>query len=352
MGAVDRISYPSRLLIDGATLIDNESMPSGGSFFGIGKAESRIAIELEARVPRQLVVEVRRPQIGLAMSGLNVRAQAPAIGDLMRDAVAAAAAADVSIVIVGTNDDWECEGWDRTTLDLPGDQDELIRRVAAASRRTIVVINAGSPVAMPWIGDVDAVVVAWFPGQQMGESLADLLLGGTEPQGRLPVTFPARLEDTPAFEHYPGRNGVAEYREGRLIGYKWYDTVGREPLFPFGFGLGYTNPIVVGATFGDDWSTVEVTVSNESAREGVQVVQVYVARAGTQAHGGDEPAQRLVGFTKIVVPAGATVTAQIALDPRATKTWSVETHAWVHAEGPFELRIGTSSRDTPIRLNA
>jgi beta-glucosidase len=343
---------PARLLIDGATLIDNESTSAGGSFFGMGKAESRVAIELAAGVPYNLVVELRRPQIGLAISGLTVRAQAPTIGDLLHDAVSAATAADVSIVVVGTNDDWECEGWDRTTLDLPGEQDELIRRVAAASRRTIVVVNAGSPVAMPWIDDVDAIVMAWFPGQQMGESLADILLGVIEPQGRLPVTFPARLEDTPAFEHYPGRNGVAEYREGRLVGYKWYDTIGRQPLFPFGFGLGYTNPVVVGATVGEDRSTVDVTVSNKSDRDGVQVVQVYVARTGPSERRGDEPVQRLIGFARLDVPAGQTVIAPITLDPRATMTWSVEDHAWVAADGPFELRIGTSSRDTPIRLNA
>ncbi len=341
---------PTRLLINGVAQIDNESTPAGGSFFGIGKAESRVSMELDAGVPCVLVVEVRRPRIGLAMSGLNVRAQAPVMGDLLNDAVRVATSADVSIVVVGTNDDWECEGWDRATLDLPGEQDELIRRVAAASRRTVVVVNAGSPITMPWLDDVDAVLMAWFPGQQMGESLADVLLGVIEPQGRLPVTFPARLEDTPAFEHYPGRDGVAEYREGRLIGYKWYDTVGREPLFPFGFGLGYTNPVVVGATFGDDRSTVDVTVSNESDRDGVQVVQVYVARTGPSERRGDEPVQRLVGFARLDVPAGQTVTAPITLDPRATMTWSVEGHAWVAADGPFELRIGRSSRDTPVRL--
>ncbi len=346
---------PARLMMDGATLIDNEPMPSGGSFFGLGKQESRVSVDLVAGVPCRLTIELRRPRIGLAMSGLNVGAQAPTVGDLLTDAVSAAAAADVSIVIVGTNDDWECEGWDRTTLELPGDQDELIRRVAAVSRRTIVVVNAGSPVAMPWLDEVDAVVMAWFPGQQMGESLADLLLGEIEPQGRLPVTFPARLEDTPAFEHYPGRNGVAEYREGRLIGYRWYDTVGREPLFPFGFGLGYADPTIVGAELSGS-GDVLVAVTNDGDRDGVQVVQVYAARAGsagrTSERGDDEPIQRLVGFLKLDVPARQTVRASITIDPRAFKTWSVEAHAWVDADGPFELHIGTSSRNTPIHLNA
>ena len=124
----------------------------------------------------------------------------------------AAAAADVSIVIVGTNDDWESEGWDRAELELPGRQDELISRVADVCPRTVVVVNAGSPVAMPWLESVAAVLMAWFPGQEMGASLVDVLCGDVEPQGRLPVTFPRRLEDTPAFEHHPGRNGVAATR--------------------------------------------------------------------------------------------------------------------------------------------
>ena len=159
---------------------------------------------------------------------------APVEGDLIEQAVDAAASADLSIVIVGTNDDWESEGWDRVDIELPGRQDELVQRVADVSPATVVVVNAGSPVGMPWLNEVDAVLMSWFPGQEMGRSLVDVLSGAEEPQGRLPVTFPARMQDTPAGEHHPGRNGVAQYREGRLMGYRWYDSVGREPLFPFG----------------------------------------------------------------------------------------------------------------------
>ena len=183
----------------------------------------------------------------MGLGGVNVGAQAPQIGDAMADAVDAAAAADVAIVIVGTNDDWESEGWDRAELGLPGRQDELIDRVVEVCPRTVVVVNAGSPVAMPWAESVPAVLMAWFPGQEMGDSLVDILLGDVEPQGRLPITFPRRLEDTPAFEHHPGRNGIAAYRERRLVGYRWYDTVGREPLFAFGHGLGYADVTITAA---------------------------------------------------------------------------------------------------------
>jgi beta-glucosidase len=269
--------------------------------------------------------------------------------NLVAEAVVTATAADVAVIVVGTNDDWECEGWDRTSLALPGEQDELIWRVAAASKRTIVVINAGSPVAMPWLDQVDAVLMAWFPGQEMGEAITDVLLGDAEPQGRLPVSFPARLEDTPAFEHYPGRNGVANYGEGRLIGYRWYDTVGRQPLFPFGFGLGYADVVVSGARRATTGS-IEVDLRNESPRDGVQVVQVYAAALDRPQPGADDPAQQLVGFAKARVAAGATASVTVELDPRTTHTWSLEEHRWMRGDGRFELRVGTSSRHIAARL--
>ena len=254
----------------------------------------------------------------------------------------------LSIVIVGTNDDWESEGWDRDDISLPGEQDTLIRRVAEVSRASVVVVNAGSPVSMPWVHGVNAVVMAWFPGQEMGNSLVDVLTGAVEPQGRLPVTFPMRIEDTPAGEHHPGRNGVANYREGRLMGYRWYDTVGREPLFPFGFGLGYgcaeiTDVVAPSA------NEVRLTVRNAGQRDSVEVVQVYVApvRPDDFEPGDDErdePSQRLVGFAKVRVPAGGSVPVAITLDHMAFRRWDTAARSWVVPSVPHELRVGHSSR--------
>src|SRR6476469_8731380 len=133
-------------------------------------------------------------------------------------------------------------------MDLPGYQDELIRRVAAANPRTVVVSNAGSPVSMPWLDEVAAVLQVWFPGEALGDAVADVLLGDEEPGGRLPVTIPRALADTPAFDHHPGRDGRAVYAERRLIGYRWYDTRDIEPRFPFGHGLGYTTFELAAAT--------------------------------------------------------------------------------------------------------
>jgi beta-glucosidase len=342
---------PVRLMVDGQLLIDNAEVPIGGSFFGTGKAETRGSIELVAGQSYELVVELRHSPTGFGLGGLYVGALGPLDDDMVSSAVAVAAGAEVSVVIVGTNDDWECEGWDRTTLSLPGDQDELIQRVAAASRRTVVVVNAGSPVLMPWLDDVDAVLVCWFPGQEMGEALADVLLGRTEPGGRLPVTFPASLGQTPTVEHHPGRHGVADYREGRLIGHRWYDTVGREPLFPFGFGLGYATIELAGASLalaGSQGRAVEVELVNRSGRDGSQVVQVYAAPTGERT--ADQPAQRLVGFVKVAVAAGTSVKARVELDQRATLTWDIDAEAWIEAPGPFEARVGTSSRHLPFRL--
>ena len=341
---------PTRLLLDGVVVLDNESLPIGGSFFGTGKPELTAPVDLESGRQYLLEVEVRHHPTGKGMGGVNVGAQPPIGDNLFAEAVELASTVDCSVVVVGTNDDWECEGWDRATMDLPGDQDDLISRVAAAGKRTVVVINAGSPVSMPWLDQVDAVLMAWFPGQQMGEAIADVLLGDVEPQGRLPVSFPARLEDTPGFEHHPGRNGVANYAEGRLIGYRWYETVGRRPLFHFGFGLGYAQVDITAARLAA-LGALEVDLTNPSHRDGVQVVQVYTARPGPAEHRGDEPALQLVGFAKVWVPARSASTVTVQLDPRAMHTWSVADHAWVRAEGDFELCVGTSSGDIAIRLS-
>lgn len=340
---------PVMLSIDGEVVIDNTEVPAGGSFFGTGKPEVVVEHRLEAGREYSFVAEVRHGARGSGLSGLNLGAMAPIIGNQLDDAVDLAAVSDVSIVIVGTNDDWESEGWDRTTMDLPGDQDELIQKVAAVSPRTIVVVNAGSPVSMPWLDEVDAVLCTWFPGQEMGVALADVLCGAVEPGGRLPVTFPRKLEDTPAFEHHPGRNGVANYAEGRLIGYRWYDTVGREPLFPFGFGLGYSDiTIDDAAASGND--RVNVTVTNHSTRDGSQVVQVYGHRIDRSALPPDEPDQVLIGWERVQVPAGGSVNASIMIDESSRRSWDLTAGRWESWTGGVELRVGTSSRHLTHRL--
>jgi beta-glucosidase len=340
---------PVLIIIDGVTVLDNANVPAGGSFFGMGKPETLVTINLEAGRTYSFVVELRHTPTGAGLSGLTIGAMGPQQENMMEEAVTLAATCDVSIVVVGTNDDWESEGWDRDTIALPGEQDALITEVAKVSKRTIVIVNAGSPVSMPWLNEVEAVIYAWFPGQEFGDALVDLLVGDVEPSGRLPVTLPRRLEDTPAFEHHPGRNGVAKYLEGRLIGYRWYDTVGREPLFPFGFGLGYADVQIIDASKSGTHG-VDVAVRNESARAGVQVVQVYAHRKDRTGLPSDEPDQKLVGYSRVKVAANGTTMLHVDLDPDAYRMWDPETSAWTQWTGNIELRVGTSSRNISHRI--
>jgi len=340
---------PVRVIIDGAIVLDNADIPAGGSFFGMGKPETLVTINLEAGRTYSFVVELRHTPTGAGLSGLTIGAMGPQLENMMEEAISIAASCDVSIVVVGTNDDWESEGWDRDTIALPGEQDELVFEVAKVSKRTIVVVNAGSPVSMPWLDDVEAVIYAWFPGQEFGDALVDLLVGDVEPSGRLPVTLPRRLEDTPAFEHHPGRNGVAKYLEGRLIGYRWYDTVGREPMFPFGFGLGYADVKIIDASKSGTHG-VDVAIRNESARAGVQVIQVYAHRKDRNGLPSDEPDQKLVGYSRVKVAANGTTMLHVDLDPDAYRMWDPENSAWTQWTGNIELRVGTSSRHIANRL--
>ncbi len=331
----------ARLLVDGTLLFDDRESAGGGSFFGLGKHQVTAAATLAAGHSYDLIVEYENSGAGF-MRGLIIGLDQPVPADLVGDAARLAATTDTSIIVVGTNDDWESEGYDRSNIDLPGDQDELIREVAKVSPRTIVVVNAGSPVAMPWLDAVDAVLFVWFPGQEFGDALTDVLLGDVDPGGRLPVTLPRRFEDSPALEHHPGRNGVARYLEGRLMGYRWYDTTGRDPLFPFGHGLSYAN-ISIDSAVSMSARQIQVQVRNASERAGTEVVQIYVHDPiGTEA--ADDAEQHLVGFTKLHVPAATTVTATIELDERWASHWDVTSHSWKVNSGARELRIGCSSR--------
>ena len=332
----------SCIRLNGEAIVNDAGAPAGGSFFGLGKAEHKATRTLQAGTAYDLVIEYERAG-SVVVAGFTVGALPPANPSMFIEAVDLAAQSDVSIVVVGTNDDWESEGYDRSVMDLPGEQDHLISEVASVSKRTIVVINAGSPVTMPWLHQVEAVLYVWFPGQEFGGALADVLTGDVEPGGRLPVSLPRRLEDTPAGEHHPGRNGIAQYREGRLIGYRWYDTVGREPLFPFGHGLGYSTTKIESAHTAHD--TVLCTVANIGARPTAETVQVYAAVVTDERVAADQPLQQLVGFVRTpTIAPGAAVDVSVRVSGRAFLRWSEEAHDWVNLDGRRELRVGTSSR--------
>jgi beta-glucosidase len=254
---------------------------------------------------------------------------------LIAEAAAQAARADVAVVVVGTTSEVESEGFDRTTLALPGRQDDLVRAVAAANPRTIVVVNAGAPVLLPWRDEVAGVLVVWFPGQEFGHALADLLSGDREPGGRLPVTWPAREEDLPVSDVTPV-GGVMEYQEGLHIGYRAWRRTSAHPAYPFGFGLGYTTMTVEGleVTAVGDTVLARATVRNTGERRGKAVVQVYAARPDSAI---ERPATWLVGFAAVDLDAGATSTVDIRLPRRRFAHWNA---GWQLEPGVFVLAAG------------
>jgi beta-glucosidase len=283
------------------------------------------------------------------MAGVELGLTPPPDDEGMRRAVDAAAAADVAVVVVGLDGSWETEGYDRRTLSLPGRQDELVAAVAEANPRTVVVLNVGSPVTTPWLDQVPALVQAWYPGQELGRALAALLFGDENPSGKLPTTFPRRLEDTPAFRNYPGTDDRVTYAEGLHLGHRHYDRHGIEPLFCFGHGLSYTTfdygaaRVSAEAIAGDGEVVVEVDVTNTGDRPGAEVVQLYLSHPDTTV---DRPVRALRGFNRLRLAPGETGTARFPLGFRDLARWDVDAHGWKVDAGPVRFEIGASSRDT------
>ncbi|MFE3026242.1 beta-glucosidase family protein [Nocardia tengchongensis] len=306
-----------------------------------------VDIELEAGRPVEITLEFQPDLPGgfpLARLALGTEDVFGTPAEELALAEALAAAADIAIVVVGTTETIESEGLDRPTLALPEGQDELVRRVLAANPRTVVVVNSGGPVLMPWLGAVPATLLAWFPGQEFGAALADVLSGDREPGGRIPTTWPAAEADVPVWQVEPV-DGRLEYTEGIHVGYReWLRrsaTGGPAPAIPFGHGLGYTtweiaNPAVETASDGSVTLTVDVT--NTGSRSGKHVVQAYLSRATPSAI--DRPACWLAGYAPVHAEPGATVTARLEIEPRSFEHWSIDEHAWIREPGAFSIRVG------------
>ncbi|GAA0531281.1 beta-glucosidase [Saccharopolyspora thermophila] len=338
------------LTVDGRVLVEEELvLPPGGDLIEamVRPPEKTGSVVLAEGQEVELVLAHRvAPDTVGTTFVLGVEPPSlPEDAELER-AVALAADADVAVVVVGTSEEAESEGFDRDTLRLPGRQDELVRRVVAANPRTVVVVNSGAPVLLPWADEVPAVLLSWFPGQEFGHALADVLTGAAEPGGRLPVTWPA-TEDEPLPGTRP-RQDVLDYTESIHIGHRGYLRAGVEPAFCFGHGLGYTTwehehlaaPTELAA--GED-AVLRVRVRNSGDRPGREVVQVYLSRDDSAV---DRPARWLAGFALVEADAGERRTVEVTVAARAFQHW--QDQGWVTEPGAFTVHVGRSVRDTPL----
>jgi beta-glucosidase len=265
--------------------------------------------------------------------------------------VALARRSDVAVVVVGTDKDYEGEELDPPDLHLPGDQETLIRAVAAANKNTVVVLNDGTPVLMDWLRSVPALLEPWYAGQETGTAVADILFGDVNPSGKLPLTFAARRQDYPDWGHYPGTPEAVHYAEGLYVGYRHFDTHRVRPLFPFGYGLSYTSfgygGLEAPATARPGRPVpVAVSVRNTGRRAGDEVVQLYVRPLAPRV---DRPVRELKGFRRVSLRPGQTARVTFALDDRAFSYWDDARHAWRADPGRYMVEVGASSRDIRAR---
>ena len=317
------------LSLDGKQIIDNPSTPPVHTY--------SVAVSLTKGQTYALSISGDSSQLLWGTPS----ALAPGINA----AVAAAKSASVAVVVV--SDDIESEATDRLSLNLPSAQDELISEVAAANPHTVVVVDAGAPVAMPWLSAVAGVVDAWYPGQTNGTSLASVLFGQTDPGGHLPVTFPVSLSQVPASTtaQFPGNGTTVQYSEGIDVGYRWYDAKDITPMFPFGFGLSYTqfafSHLSVSPAFKDGTKEVRVsaTVTNVGRRAGSDVAQLYLADPA----GSGEPPRQLAGFQRVSLAPGAKAKVSFALTPQEMSWWDDTANGWTQTAGTYGVYVGDSS---------
>ena len=333
----------ARLLVDGQLVADNQIE---GFSAGLGLHGGHGYLELEAgrsyrirldHVPREGGQWVSIVDVGVELADLDREVS-------LAEAAALAAQADTAVVVVGSSSEWESEGADRESIELPNQQNELVEQVLDANPNTVVVLNCGAPMTLPWLDRAAAVLLAWYPGQEAGEAIADVLFGDADPGGRMPTSWARGEQDTPAYLNYPGEAGVVRYGEGIFVGYRWYDARDIEPMIPFGHGGSYTSfewgsPEVTGE---GTQRTVSVPVINTGDRRGSEVVQVYVA---PPTGGVSRPPKELAGFAKLTLDSGETATASITLSERSFARWDPETHRWTVDPGQYRLIVAASATD-------
>lgn len=355
----------AKLWVDDKLVIDNWTRQRRGwEFFASGTMEERGTSQLIAHKSHSIYVEfcnVRGPadgdedeivmdrNAGIRLGGAEVRDPDENLGS----AVELAKGVDAVIAVVGLSDDWESEGHDRTTLDLPGRTNELIERVAEVNPSTIVVTQSGSAITMPWADSVPAIVHAWYLGNATGDAIADVLFGKVNPSGKLPITFPARLEDVPSFGYFNVDNGKVRYAEDIFVGYKHYQHRRITPTFAFGHGLSYTtfqySDLEVSEPSpkeNDIEFTAKFTVKNTGNIAGSEIAQLYISWPSDSAL--SQPPLRLESFMKLRLEAGEVRSAQMHLTKYAVSSWSESSEKWVVENGSYTVFVGTSSQELPL----
>ncbi|MBB4238437.1 beta-glucosidase [Rhizobium esperanzae] len=345
----------ARLSVDGALTVDgHDGWTRGENYFGTANDEQRGTVALEAGRAYAVTIEYE-PSIASA-EGINLIAvrfgvEKPLGEADIEAAVETARNADVALLFVGRDGEWDTEGLDLPDMRLPGRQEELIERVAAANANTVVVLQTGGPVEMPWLGKVRAVLQIWYPGQELGNAVADVLFGDVEPGGRLPQTFPKALADNSAITGdaavYPGKDGHVRYAEGVFVGYRHHDTCAVEPLFPFGFGLGYTRfswgePRLSAGEMGPDGVTISLDLTNIGDRAGSELVQLYIRSPKTKV---ERPDKELRAFAKLSLQPGETGTAAMKIRPRDLAYFDVEAGAFRAEPGDYQLVVAANAAD-------
>lgn len=330
----------------------------GGSSSLKAKYEVTPLEGLKKRIGKEAEVVYARGYVGTTGEGYNGVETGQNITDkrseaeLITEACEVAKTADYVIFIGGLNksDFQDCEATDRKGLELPYNQDKVISELVKANKNLIVVNISGNAVAMPWINEVSTIVQGWYMGSESGNALASILLGDVNPSGKLPFTFPVKLNDSPAhaLNAFPGENGEVTYKEGILVGYRWYDTKKIKPLFSFGYGLSYTS-FEYGKVTADkknisseDKITFNVSVKNTGLREGAEIVQLYIKDKKSSVL---RPEKELKGFEKVYLQPGETKTVSFTIDKTALSYFDADKHDWVAEPGDFEVIVGASSSD-------
>ncbi|BGP25151.1 hypothetical protein JCM10295v2_004071 [Rhodotorula toruloides] len=352
------------LFVDGQRIVDNTNPTPGELFFTMGSTEVYGDVELEAGRPYRLELhgyatpEAFGPSPFSFKASFRIGAFPKSTPRAMREeAVELASNSDLAIVVVGTNPDWESEGFDRKSMRLPGETNALVRAVLRAQPNAIVVNQSGTPVELPWVDEAATLVHTFFGGNELGNGLADVLFGKVCAAGRLPLTFPVRLEDNPSFNSFGVTSdtpGKVFYGEGIYVGYRHYDRLKLAPAFPFGFGLSYTTFAFDSLNLSPPTPSGDFTVSfrlaNTGERDGAEVAQVYIS-APSDGSRIASPVKELKAFHKVSLEVGASKDVVVKLSREAFSYWNEAVSSWVAPAGAYRVLVATSSAEEDIKLD-